>query len=89
MKRFALLSLALGAMFFIPTGAFARDKHHHHKHHDRDYRDYHDWSYNKYRGDDRDYYERQRDIERDRLQNGYNRDGTPRYQYYPRYYYRR
>ena len=85
MKRFALLSLILGAMFFVPTGAFAKDKHHkHHDHHDR-----HDWSRDQYRGNDRDYWENQRQIERDRLNNGYNRDGSPRYQYYPRYYYRR
>ena len=86
MKKLTLLGLVLGALFFIPTGAFAKDKHHHHSdHHDwsRDHRDYRD-----YRSDDRDYWQTQRDIVRDRLNNGYNPDGSPRYQNY-RYYYRR
>lgn len=95
MKRFALIWLVLGALLFIPTGAFAKDKHHkHYDRHDRhDHHDRHDWSRDqyqyRYRGDDRDYWENQQQIERDRLNNGYNRDGSPRYQYYPRYYYRR
>lgn len=77
MKTLAILSVALGALFLTPTGAFARDKDKHHKHHHDDRRD---WS--RYHKDDRSYRETQRDIERDRLQNGYNRDGSPRYQYY-------
>lgn len=77
MKTLAILSLALGAMLLTPAGAFAKDKDKHHKHH---HYDRHDWS--RHHGDDRDYYDHQREIERDRLRNGYNRDGSPRYQYY-------
>ena len=72
-------------MLLVPTGAFAKDKHHNKHHH------HHDWSDRGYRGNDRDnrdYWERQRDIEADRVANGYRPDGTPRYQY-GRYYYRR
>ena len=79
MKRFAFIWLVLGALFFIPTGAFAKDKDHHKHHHkDRDKhydKHHHDWSHYRYRGDrweGRDYY--------------YYRYGAPRY-YYPRDYY--
>ena len=84
MKRLALLSLVLGATLLIPTGAFARD-HDNDKHHDH-HRDC-DWSDRGNRGSDRGYRDNQAQIEADRLANGYNRDGTPRYQY--RGYYRR
>lgn len=84
MNKLTLLGLALSAMFLVPTGAFAHDDRYHHHHH------HHDWSrdYRDYRGDDRDYWQTQRDIQADRIANGYNPDGSPRYQYY-RHYYRR
>ncbi|MEI9893260.1 MAG: hypothetical protein WDN28_04980 [Chthoniobacter sp.] len=83
MKQLTLLSLLLGALLLVPTGAFARDKDKHHKHHY-----HHDWSERGYRGNDRDYRDNQRQIEADRLANGYNRDGSPRY-YYRGYYHKR
>ncbi|MDR3404447.1 MAG: hypothetical protein P4L99_18245 [Chthoniobacter sp.] len=90
MKRFALLSLVLGTILLVPTGAFAHDKDKHHKHH----RHHHDWSDRGYRGDyrdyrdyrdSRDYQDNQAQIEADRVANGYYPDGTPRNQY-RRYY---
>lgn len=86
MKRLTLLGLILTALFFIPTGAFAKDK----DHRDRrdwsrnygDYRDYRD--YRDYSKKDRDYREHQRRIIQDRLDNGYHADGTPRYRDYRR-----
>jgi len=89
MKRFAVLSLILGAILLAPTGAFARDKHKHHNHHH-----HHDWSdrgYYRDNRDNRDYRDArdiQAQIEADRVANGYNPDGTPRTQY-RRYYYGR
>jgi hypothetical protein len=83
MKRIAIIALSLGGLLFTPAGAFARDHHHHHHHHH-----HHSWSdrgygwgnYRSYRydRDSRDYWERRRQIEADRVANGYYPDGTPR-----------